>query len=55
MAALFTSVVRVDIDEYDNRVFVGSDSGLQARALRQAVQECPELAETLPILSFRTL
>jgi spermidine synthase len=55
MAALFTSVVRVDIDEYDNRVFVGSDSGLQARALRQAVRECPELAETLPILSFRTL
>ena len=55
MSRLFRSVVRIDIDEYDNRVFVGSRSHLGARPLRRAVARCPVLSGTLPALSFRTL
>ena len=55
MCRLYSSVVRIDIDDYDNRVFAGSRSRLAARQLRQAVARCPELSGTLPALSFRTL
>lgn len=55
LSSLYESVVRIDIHDYDNHVFVGSESPLEARELRRAVARCPELAGTLPVLSFRTL
>lgn len=55
LGALFPRVVRIDVDDYDNRVFVAGPAGLDARGLRAAVEACELLAPTLPLLSFRTL
>jgi spermidine synthase len=52
---LFPRVVRIDVDEYDNRVFVGGPGWLAARPLRRAVAAHPLLAEALPRLAFRTV
>jgi spermidine synthase len=53
LAALFPSVLRIDVAEFDNRILVGGPAGLSARALRAAVAASPILSPTLPRLRFR--
>jgi spermidine synthase len=53
LAARFRSLVRVEIDDYDNRIFVASDGPLSAAGLRDAVAADPVLAPSLRALSFR--
>jgi len=55
LRSLFPRVVRIDIHDYDNRVFVGGGRALAARELRRRVANEPELRETLRALSFRSL
>ena len=55
LRSLFSSVVRVEVEDYDNRVFVGGGDGLSARNLRSRVAADPVLRGTLPQLSFRSL
>ena len=52
---LFPSVVRIDVDEFDNRIFAGGSKSLRAAGLRAAAAENPVLSSSLPSLSFRTL
>lgn len=52
---LFPRVVRVAIDDYDNRIVVASAGPLSARSLRRAVARERLLTGTLESLSFRTL
>ncbi len=54
MREVFSSVVSIQIEDYDNRVLVGAGDGLGARALRERVAVDPILAESLPMLSFRS-
>lgn len=54
MAGHFPALVRVETEDYDNRVLVGGDLGLTGAALRRLVSESPILRESLEILSFRT-
>jgi len=51
----FGSVVRIEIDEFDNRVLAASDTPFDAGSLRAAVAAEPLYADALPALSFRTL
>jgi spermidine synthase len=53
LAARFRRLVRVEIDEYDNRIFVASDGRLSAARLRDAVAAHPVLGPSLRSLSFR--
>jgi spermidine synthase len=55
MGDLFSSVVRIEIDDYDNQIFVGSSRVLTGRGLRRAVAATPVLAPTLRCLSFRSV
>jgi spermidine synthase len=55
LAARFRRLVRVEIDAYDNRIFVASDGKLSAPALRDAVAADPLLAASIRALSFRSL
>lgn len=55
MARLFASVVRIEVDDYDNRIFVGSSGALTGSGLRRAVAAAPVLAPTLRRLSFRSV
>lgn len=55
MGELFPGVLRIDVDEYDNRILVGGPASLRAALLRGRVAASPLLADTLPLLSFRTL
>jgi spermidine synthase len=55
LAQLFPALVRIDVEEYDNRILAGGPAGLHAGALRRAVAESPLLSATLPRLRFRTL
>jgi len=56
MCEAFGSVVSIQIEDYDNRVLVvvGGD-GLGARALRELVAADPILAESLQMLSLRSV
>ena len=54
MREVFSSVVSIQIEDYDNRVLVGGGDGLGARALRERIAVDPTLAESLPMLSFRS-
>lgn len=54
MGDLFPGVVRIEVEEYDNQIFVGCSRGLTGRELRRAVAATPILAPTLPQLSFRS-
>jgi spermidine synthase len=54
MREVFSSVVSIQIEDYDNRVLVGGSDGLGARVLRERVAVDPILAESLPMLSFRS-
>jgi hypothetical protein len=53
LAARYRSLVRVEIDDYDNRIFVASDGRLSAAGLRDAVAADPVLGPSLRALSFR--
>jgi spermidine synthase len=55
MGSLFPSVVRIEVEDYDNQIFVGCSRGLTGRGLRRAVAATPVLVPTLPRLSFRSL
>jgi len=55
MRALFPNVVRIEVDDYDNRIFLGCSGALTGRELRRAVAATPVLRPTLRRLSFRTL
>ena len=54
MRGVFSGVVSIQIEDYDNRVLVGGGDGLGARALRERIAVDPILAESLPMLSFRS-
>jgi spermidine synthase len=49
----FPSLLRIDVDGYDNRVLVAGPRGLSGRALRSAVSAHPLLRRTRDHLSFR--
>jgi spermidine synthase len=51
----FPAVVRIRIEDYDNRVLVAGPAGLDARRLRAAAAAEPRLAGVLPKLGFLTL
>jgi spermidine synthase len=53
LAARFRRLVRVEIDDYDNRILVASDGPLSAPALRDGVAASRLLAPSLRALSFR--
>lgn len=55
LRTLFPGQLRIEIEDFDNQVFVAGPASLRARALRDAVAGSPVLAATLPALSFRTL
>jgi spermidine synthase len=55
MCSLFSNVARIEVDDYDNRIFVGSSTAITGRGLRGAVAATPVLAPTLCCLSFRTV
>jgi len=55
LGELFPALLRIDVEDYDNRIVVAGPAGLGARRLRAAVAGSPLLRETLPRLSFRTL
>ena len=55
LRSLFPSVVRIEVEDYDNRVFVGGGDGPSARDLRRRVAADRCLRATLPLLSFRSL
>ncbi len=52
---VFGHAVRIEIEDYDNRVFVArKGKALSAHELRAAVAADPTLRETLPLLRFRS-
>jgi spermidine synthase len=55
LGELFPALLRIDVEDYDNRIVVAGPEGLGARKLRRAVARSPVLRDTLPRLSFRTL
>jgi spermidine synthase len=55
MGRLFSSVVRIEVDDYDNQIFLGCSRALTGRQLRRAVAATPVLVPTLCCLSFRTV
>lgn len=54
LSARFRSVVRVELDDCANKVFVATDRRLTARPLRAAVARHPLLSGALDNLRFRT-
>jgi len=55
LGELFPALVRIDVEDYDNRIVAAGPEGLGARRLRAAGARSPVLRETLPRLSFRAL
>lgn len=55
LAARFARLVCVEIDDYENQIFVASNAPLSATALRERVAQDPVLGPSLRALSFRTL
>jgi len=53
LAARFARLVRVEIDDYENQIFVASDGPLAAAPLRERVARDPVLGPSLCALSFR--
>jgi spermidine synthase len=54
LIAAHEAVVRIEIEDYDNRIFVAGPVGLSARGLRAAVAASPVLAGSLPLMRFRS-
>ena len=55
MLELFASVLEISLEDFDNRVFLGSTKPLSATNLRRSVAQSPTLNGSLPQLHFRTL
>ena len=55
LCALYPAVVRIDVEDYDNRIFAAGPAGLAANGLRAEVARSPVLRGTLDKLRFRTL
>lgn len=55
LAARFASVVRIELFDCVNQVFVATDRPLAARSFRRAVARDPVLADALGNLRFRTV
>ena len=55
MRGLFPTVLRIDVEDYDNRIFAAGRSLPEASGLRAAVQASPVLGPSLPRLSLRTV
>jgi len=51
----FRHLVRIEVEDYDNRIFAASDAPLSARDLRARLAASPVLRDSLPVLSLRTL
>jgi spermidine synthase len=51
---LLPATVRIEVEEYDNRILVGGPAGLTGRGLRERARAEPLLEETFPRLAFRT-
>jgi len=49
----FPSALRIEIDEYDNRILVGGPRAISARTLRSAATAEPVFAKAIRKLSFR--
>ena len=49
----FPGLLRIEVEDYDNRIFVAGPAALDARLLRSAVAADPVLSPSLGILSFR--
>lgn len=54
LRARLPGLVSIEVEDYDNRVLVAGDARLTGAALRARVAASPVLAESLPILRFRT-
>jgi spermidine synthase len=52
---LFPALLRVEVEDFDNRVLVAGPRGISARALRAALRSDPVLGATAPRLTCRTL
>lgn len=55
LAARFPSVVSIDVEDYDNRIFAAGRALPDAATLRAALRESPVLRGTLPRLRLRTV
>jgi spermidine synthase len=55
LRGLFPGLLRIEVEDYDNRVLVAGPRRLTARALRTALGSDPLLAATAPLLRCRTL
>jgi spermidine synthase len=53
LARRFPGLLRIEVEDYDNRIFVAGPEGLDARGLRRAVASDPVLGESVGILGFR--
>ncbi len=54
MRELMPATVRIEVDEYDNRIVVGGPEGLSGRCLRRRARTESILPETLPRLRCRS-
>ena len=55
MRSLFPTVLQIDVEDYDNRIFAGGKSLPGASGLRAAVHASPVLCPSLERLSLRTV
>lgn len=55
LRGLFPTVLRIDVEDYDNRIFAGGRSLPEASGLRAAVEASPVLSASLPRLHLRTV
>jgi len=55
LRGLYPAVVRIDVEDYDNRIFAAGPAALSANALRAEVARSPVLRGTLDKLRFRTV
>jgi spermidine synthase len=53
LARRFPGLLRIDVEDYDNRVFVAGPGRLDARTLRAAVAADSVLSSSLGVLRFR--
>ncbi len=53
LARRFAGLLRIEVEDYDNRIFVAGPAQLDARALRAALAADPVLAPSLGVLRFR--
>ena len=54
LRARFPALVRIEVNDYDNRILAAGPAGLDARLLRARVAAHPVLSASLDTLHFRT-